>query len=77
MDLSQEEYKALARLESNNSPDWQCLKQALRQAIEAERDALEQSGGTETLYRLQGHVAALRELLQAIERSREVTRQHS
>lgn len=77
MDLSQEEYKALARLESNNSPDWQCLKQALRQAIEAERDALEQSGDTETLYRLQGRAGALRELLQAIEQSRRIGRQHS
>lgn len=77
MELSQAEYKALARLEANNSQDWQCLKQVLRQAIEAERDALEQSSATETLFRLQGRSGALRELLQAIEQSREVTRQHS
>lgn len=77
MELSQEQYKALARLEANNSQDWQCLKQVLRQAIEAERDTLEQSNATETLYRLQGRAGALRELLQAIEHSREIARQHS
>ena len=77
MELSQAEYKALARLEANNSQDWQCLKQVLRQAIEAERDALEQSSAPETLYRLQGRAGALRELLQAMEQSREVARQHS
>ena len=77
MELSQDQYKALARLEANNSPDWQCLKQALRQAIEAERDALEQSSSTETLYRLQGRAGVVRELLLAIEDSREIARQHS
>jgi hypothetical protein len=76
VELSPAEYKALARLESNNSPDWQCLKQALRQAIEAERDALEQSSSTETLYRLQGRAGALRELLHAIVHSREIANQH-
>ena len=76
MELSPAEYKALARLESSNSPDWQCLKQALRQAIEAERDALEQSSSTETLYRLQGRAGALRDLLHAIEHSKDVAHQH-
>lgn len=72
MELSQEEYRALARLEASGSPDWQTLKALLARCRESERDDLEAVTALEVVYRLQGRATAWGDLLGAIGRSREM-----
>ena len=55
MELSQEEYRALARLEVSNSPDWQALKALLARCRESERDDLE----AVTAWQRAGHTVAM------------------
>ncbi len=69
MEITQQQYKAIARLESSNSPDWQALKLVLSQAIESERDDLQNANSIETVYRLQGRAGALQSLLYEINKS--------
>lgn len=74
MELSQEEYRVLARLESSNSPDWQALKALLARCRESERTDLESVTALEVVYRRQGRATAWGDLLDAIGRSRELVR---
>ena len=74
MELSPEEYRVLARLESSSSPDWQALKSLLARLRECERTDLESVGAVEVVYRLQGRATAWGDLLDAIGCSREVVR---
>lgn len=77
MALSLDQYKALLRLNNSNNQDWECLKQALKDLINNDRNQLEQSNITETMYRLQGRIGALKDLLESIESSKEIVRQYS
>ncbi len=69
MEITPQQYKAIARLESSNSPDWQALKLVLSQAIESERDDLQEANSIETIYRLQGRAGALQDVMRAIHTS--------
>ncbi|SEJ46656.1 hypothetical protein SAMN05216201_10984 [Pseudomonas linyingensis] len=53
------------------------FKECLRQARGRARDQLEQHGDPAVIYRLQGRAAALAELLEEIENSREVAREQA
>ena len=69
MEITPQQYKAIARLESSNSPDWQAFKLVLSQAIESERDDLQEANSIETIYRLQGRAGALQDVMLAIHTS--------
>ena len=74
MQLNEQQIKALARLQSDNLPDWQTFLQLIRARRELARSALEQATGIEGIARLQGRAQALGELLQDIEQARDNAR---
>ena len=77
MHITQDQYLALARLESRQDPDWQKVKQLLQVAYEDERDHLLVSSTHESVCRSQGRAGMLRDLLEALKESRQVLKQHS
>ena len=77
MHITQDQYLALARLESRQDPDWQKVKQLLKEAYEDEREQLVLSPTHESVCRSQGRAGMLRDLLEAMRDSKEVLRQHS
>lgn len=72
MNLSTEQYKSLARLESNNPPEWRAFKEILKEAREDARDRMEDSNDLAYIHREQGKSLILADLISCIEDSREV-----
>jgi hypothetical protein len=77
MNPTPEQYKAIARLESNNNPDWKSFKDVLRSAKEEMNKTLESVTPMEGVYRAQGKSLILSDLIDFIERSREIAKAHS
>lgn len=77
MNPTQEQYKAIARLESNNNPDWQSFKDVLRSARSEMHKTLESVSTVENMCRAQGRSLVLSDLIDFIERSREIAKAHS
>lgn len=71
MQLTEQQTKALARLQSDATPDWQTFLQLMRDRRESARSDLEVATGVEGIARLQGRAQAYAELLQDIEQARE------
>lgn len=77
MELTQEQYKAIARLESSNSHEWNSFKDALRAAKGETHKTLEVACDMETVFRAQGRSLVLSDLIDSIERSREIAKKIS
>lgn len=77
MQLTINQAKALARLESSSSPDWQELKTILASSIESDLNHLQEVSTVETVYRLQGRCAAIKDLLELIRDSKSLAQQYS
>ena len=77
MQLTIQQCKAVARLESQNNQDWQEFKAILTSSIERDRNDLQEASVVETVYRLQGRCAAIKDLLDLIGNSRSLASQHS
>ena len=77
MQLTINQAKALARLESHNSQDWQELKAVLISSIEHDRNHMQEASVIETVYRLQGRCSATKDLLDLIKDSKSLAQQYS
>lgn len=76
MQLNEQQVKALARLQSDNSPDWQAFLSMIREQRESVRSALEVAIGAEQIGPLQGRAQILSELIADIEGAPGLVRQH-
>lgn len=72
MQLTNDQYKAVARLESQNTQDWRTFKDILRSARESTRDEIETLVDLPSIHRAQGRSLVLADLIDSIEDSREV-----
>lgn len=72
MNITPEQYKSLARLESTNPQEWRAFKDILKKAREDARNDMEAAVDLAFIHREQGRSLILSDLIACIEESREV-----